>query len=416
MKLEVEFEMFRDFEYTCKPKYDGFSIVNVPNTILKHFGLPVHGKTLHREIESNILTEKILLILLDGLSISVLRDMLKESTLSFLEENLYEITSTFPSTTPTALASISTGLEPAQHGVIGCLIYVRELGLIVNVLSLSPQLRASPEEQGPRDFLLRAGVNVYKLFDIGTTIFEELSETGVRTIVLLSRGLKDGFSRLIYRGAEIQEYSSFAEALVYAVNFLNSVDQGLAYIYNPTPDEVAHKRGVSSYEYYETVYDLLLSITRIVRTYTIAPITVIITSDHGLIDCRERDLVDMMSMRSLLDILETPPYGDSRASHLKVLSEYKDKFRELDEVKLLESMGFIVLSRDEVVQEQLLGTAEVSPKVRARLGDYVLISVSSSYLRYSYNLQEREREPLKANHGSLVEWEMKVPLIVYNVT
>ena len=108
------FETFRDFEYTCKPKYDGLSIVNLPNTILKHFGLPVHGRTLHREIESNILTEKVLLIVLDGLSITVLKDMLRETELSFLEKHLYEITSTFPSTTPTALVSLSTGLEPGE--------------------------------------------------------------------------------------------------------------------------------------------------------------------------------------------------------------------------------------------------------------------------------------------------------------
>jgi len=414
--MNTEFKPFRDIEHTCKPQYDGLSIVNLPNTILKHFGLPVHGRPLRREIESNILTEKILLIVLDGLCITILRDVIRENELAFLEKHLYEITSTFPSTTPTALASISTGLEPGQHGIIGCLVYVRELGLIVNVLNLSPQLRAAPEDQGPRDLLLRAGVNVNQLFNIGSTIFEELSESGVRTLVLINRGLKNGFSRLIYRGAEIQEYSSFSEALVYAVNFLNFVDRGLVYIYNATPDEVAHKRGASSYEYYETVYELLRAIARITRSYAVAPITVIVTSDHGLIDCSERDLVDMMSMRLLLDVLETPPYGDSRASHIRVLPEYTSRFRELEDVKIIENLGFIVLSRDEVIQEGLLGLSEIPQKVRIRLGDYVLVSVASTYLRYSYNLQEREREPLKAAHGSLVEWEIKVPLIIYNVS
>ncbi len=408
-----EFESFREIEYTCKPRYDGLSIVNIANTILKHFGLPTHGKTLSRDIEGRITAEKILLIVLDGLSVTILREVLRELDLWSLD--LFELTSVFPSTTPSALASISTGLEPSQHGIIGNLIYIRELGLVVNVLSLSPQLRALSDEQCPRDLLLRAGVNVYQLFRIRKTIFEELTESGIRSLVLINKGLKNGFSRLIYRGAEIQEYSSLSEALITAISFLNSTDRGLAYIYNAVPDEVAHRRGVSSYEYYETVYYLMFSIARTVRNYAYSPLTVIVTSDHGLIDSTESDPVDMMYMRQLLRVIDAPPYGDSRASHIKVLPEHREHFAELDDVKSLQGLGFLVISRDELIKEKLLGLSEVPEDVKKRLGDYVLVSISSSYLRYSYNLQEREREPLRAVHGSLTRWEMTVPLIVFNL-
>ncbi len=388
------------------PQYDGRSIVSLANSILKVLGVPVKGTCLDRRYESKILTEKILLAVLDGLCLDVVQEVCRE-TEELSKVTVDSLTTVFPSTTPTALTSLSTGLEPGQHGVIGCVMYIRELGSLINTLNMSPIHRA--EE---RDGLLKMGVDVSQLFYIDSTIFEELSYSGIRSLVLVPKGLRNGLSRLIYKGAEIQEYASFPEAVIEAMQFLNSVDRGLAYIYNPQPDEVAHRRGVRSDHYYETVRGLLQTLVKIVRKNVCAPVTLIITSDHGLVQTGERDLVDMMKFKQILSVLETPPFGESRASFLKVMRDVD--LRELEDVKFLENQGFRLLTRDELLSSNVLGTREVRREVVNRLGDYVLLAVSTRYLRYSYNLQEKEREPLKAMHGSLLPEEINVPLLIMN--
>ncbi len=391
------------------PRYNGRSIVNLANSILKALGVPVKGCCLCKELDSKILTEKILLVLLDGLCLDVVKKICSEDDyLSKALKSIDEITTVFPTTTPTALTSLSTGLAPGQHGVLGCVMYFRELGLLVNTLNLSPMSR--PDE---RDGLLKLGVDVSQLFYIDSTIFEELSYSGIRSLVLIPKGLKNGISRLIYKGAEIQEYASFQEAIVEAVQFLNSLDRGLAYVYSPQPDEVAHRRHVESEHYYETVRELLYSTVKIVSKNVYAPITLIITSDHGLVDSQERDLIDMMKFRKLLEILEVPPFGESRASFLKVNKEFMESIESIEDIQLIKNLGFTVLSKQDIIEMGLLGP-EVRKEITWRLGDYVLLSTGSRYLRYSYNLQEKEREPLKAVHGSLLPEEVNIPLIITN--
>lgn len=389
-----------------KPRYDGESIVNLANSILKVLGVPVKGTCLDKRYESKILTEKILLAVLDGLRPDIVREVCSEIE-ELSKVSVDSITTVFPSTTPTALTSLSTGLEPGQHGIIGCVMYIRELGLLINTLNMSPMHRS--EE---RDGLLKMGVDVSQLFYIDSTIFEELSYSGIRSLVLIPKGLKNGISRLIYKGAEVQEYASFPEAVIEAMQFLNSVDRGLAYLYTPQPDEVAHKRGVESEHYRETVRDLLQTLVRIVKKQVYAPVTLIITSDHGLIQTSERDLIDMMKLRQILNILETPPFGESRASFLKVIDD--SEFSELEDIKFLENQGFLILKREDLLNSNVFGTKGVRKEVVNRLGDYVLLAVSTRYLRYSYNLQEKEKEPLKAMHGSLLPEELYVPLIIMN--
>ncbi len=387
-----------------RPRYDGESIVNIPNSILRIFGIPVRFKSLKKEIYSQIQTEKILLILIDGLRLDIVREVLSEhEDLKKLYKNMYIITSTFPSTTPTALVSISMGQPPGIHGILGTVIYVREVGLIINTLNLSPHFRS--EE---RDSLFRMGIDLTKILPTEYTIFEELSENGVRSLTLIPKGLRSGISRIIYRGSEIQEYAYLTEAIIEGLRFLEMNDRALVYIYNPAPDEIAHKRGVDSEHYRETVVEMFRLIMKCIEKRVRVPITLILTTDHGLINTDERDYIEMNKFEKLISRLAAPPYGESRASFLIT----REELENCEDLNYILDNGFILIRKNDKMMIDLLGCDDITKA--KNVGDYLLVSTSSKCLRYSYNLQEREREVLHAMHGSITPEELNIPLIILN--
>ena len=68
-------------------------------------------------------SECVIVLVVDGLSFSVARSCWSPSVLAAL-------TSTFPSTTSTALLSATTGRAPAEHGVLGVAFYAPEIDAV----------------------------------------------------------------------------------------------------------------------------------------------------------------------------------------------------------------------------------------------------------------------------------------------
>ncbi len=387
------------------PRYDGESILNLSNSILRSFGIPVKYSSLKRELHNSIQNEKVILILLDGVVYDKYLEVCENNQdLRILYKNTYKIDTVFPSTTPTVLTTLSLAVPPIEHGILGTVLYVREMGILVNTLNVT--LHSKHEE---RDSLTRIGFDLCKITGNITTIFEELSRSYIRSLVLIPKGLKGGISRLIYRGAELQEYSTIGEAMIEALNFLDNIDKGLAYIYTPSPDDVAHRRGIESEHYIEALTDILKNIMRIVDKRRPRSITLIITTDHGHVETCEKDYIELNKFRNIISKLCAPPYGESRAS---ILLAY-ERLEEDEDINILLNMGFTLYTMRDIVDMGLLGRSEnINDMV---LGNYMLISLSSRCLRYQYNLAEHEKEPLKSMHGSVLPRELEIPLTVLNL-
>lgn len=380
----------------------GRSIVALANTILKHFGLPVRRYSLPSEISSKILNEKVILVLIDGVSYQDFLMIVKSSdTLSKYVDLVDKLYSVFPPTTPTALTSFSYAVEPGIHGILGTTMYFRECGYLVNMLSLTP---IGFESQ--KQFQLNLGYVVQY-----ENIFRELADSGIRVHVYLPKGSESGLSRIIYRGVEHIEYSCHIDALVNSIQSSNEYDYYLSLIYIPYPDQVAHKYGVNSIEYATVIEELLNSIIKVCSKYINKPTTLIIFSDHGLIPCNERDEINLKKFNYIIENIAIPPYGDMRSSNIKFIdSSCINEFKSTEDYNYL-SKYFIIMTRDELVSSNLLG--EVSDEVVKRIGDVVLISKSSKYVRYEY-LVEKERQVLKSHHGGLVVNEVEIPLLILN--
>ncbi len=91
------------------------------------------------------------------------------------------------------MSSLHTGLTPQEHGVIGYTMYLRELGLIGQMLRFTPML-------GGRS-LFDTGLDRQNFLG-GETIHERLGNEGLDSIVYVPRYIMDsGLSQVTYRGA-----------------------------------------------------------------------------------------------------------------------------------------------------------------------------------------------------------------------
>ena len=170
-----------------KPNYSNYSIVNIPSLVADHFNIN-SSKPLSDKFTKSYLDgcEQIVLILIDGFGYNLALEYLKDITFKKIEQNsmFIPITSTFPSTTTTALSSVNTGKTPQEHGVVGHTMYSQKFGTVVNMM----RFRSVIESYS--DSLIRAGFNP-ETYIRSPTIYETLSND----MVLISLHCLSGSER-----------------------------------------------------------------------------------------------------------------------------------------------------------------------------------------------------------------------------
>ena len=142
------------------PAYDGLSLLNVPASLSSWLGGPAlpHMPLAIPELQplaENV--QQVVVALVDAVSFDRFLAWLKgpaSSLKPFVGAGLLApLTSAVPSTTTSALTTLWTGASPAEHGILGYELFLREFGLVVNMITLAPAIL-----EGQRGFLKRGGV------------------------------------------------------------------------------------------------------------------------------------------------------------------------------------------------------------------------------------------------------------------
>jgi predicted AlkP superfamily pyrophosphatase or phosphodiesterase len=288
------------------------------------------------------------------------------------------ITTVLPATTATALTSISTGLAPAQHGILGYRMLVGND--VLNVLRWSvPDRHRAPDPfdvQRHTAFLGRP-VPVVTKAEFRTTGFTEAQLRGGRFL-----GWHTTAALVELSAAEVDA----GERLVYA--------------YYPGVDSIAHEFGLHT-----RVWRRELAATdEIVRDLLDAlppRAALLVTADHGQVH------LDASSWIAIPDLvpMTTTMAGDGRFRYL-----YARKGAQRDLLaaarELLGASAW-VWSRAELLDEGLLG-AGATGSVPGRLGDVIL--ASRDPIAFIDPALPGEAA-LRSGHGSLTPDEMLVPLV-----
>ena len=132
---------------------------------------------------------------------------------------------------------------------------------------------------------------------------------------------------------------------------------------------------------------------------------VIITADHGQIDCVNKYLEDYPV---LLDMLKVPPSVEPRAVNFFIKDGKTEEFKI--EFNKVFGDSFRLMTKEEVFAENLLGHGKVHIKTKDFVGDYLAVATSNVIL----NIKRSDFEAIGC-HAGLTEEEMTVPFIAFEV-
>ncbi len=284
-----------------------------------------------------------------------------------------------PTTTATALTSITTGLTPAEHGLIGYRMVLG--GDIVNVLRWAVGNQLVRRSHPPRD------AQPYEPF-LGHAV----------PVVSPAELQSSAFSEAHLRGCSPHGWRAASSISVEAAALLDAGER-FVYCYYGGVDKIAHERGFGPY------YDAELRVAdRLVGDLieAVGPGTaVLITADHGQVHVADRVVVPSAAMLAGVSLQS----GEGRFRWLHTQPGALDAVVEA----ATEEVGAVawVVTRDQMLDEHWFGPT-MAPVVRARIGDVALVAREPVSFHDPADSGPFE---LICRHGSLTSAEVNVPLL-----
>lgn len=385
-------------EDTFKPDYDRFSLVNVSNSILAHFGYKaIHPVYPFEEQMPGLFggVDKIIIFLIDALGLHSLQKILDKEQL-FEQENILLATSVFPSTTSASISSLLTACTPIEHGIVGYILYLKELGALVNMIELSsPTLGKVSSNFSSREILF------------AETIFERLLSIGVKGYVLTSKNIRgSGFSNLIHTGASVRSYQSFGDLFFKLREILQEDGKLFGFVYWGLLDSIGHRMGVDSQAFESELYWLLRMINKEVIPNIGNNTLFLIMGDHGQIATPWEKEIWWSWKDEISTFFTVPPGGEMRMMHI-----YTRKPKEVIEyIQRMCADKAMVFRRDQALEMGLFGGSGFREQSVERLGDVILIAKSNYSFYFKFTGRE---ESLRSKHGGLSLEELVIPVVVF---
>lgn len=322
---------------------------------------------------------QVALLVLDGLGWDQLQERAAVApTLAGLAGG--PITSVVPTTTATALTSISTGCPPAAHGIVGYRVRVADRR-VLNVL------RWRTEDGDARETVLPTAFQPLPVFD-----------GAAPPVVSRAEFARTGFTEAHLQGVRLRGWRT-PSSIVVEVRDLLAAGEPFVYAYYDGVDKVAHEFGLDDHYDAELRYaDRLVGDLLDVLP---ADAALVVTSDHGQVDVGDA-LVALDD--SLVDDVDYVS-GEGRFRWLHARPGAVDRLAKAT----VEAHGEVawVRTRDEMIDDGWLG-GRPSAEVAARLGDVALVAFAPVAF---FDPADPIEALLRSRHGSLTRAEMLVPLL-----
>jgi hypothetical protein len=357
------------------PDYRGPNLTGLIPGILRPSGVPAPSWFP----ESLATARQVVVLVLDGLGwrqFDIRRHLCP--TLDSMEGR--PITTVAPSTTATALTSITTGLTPGEHGVVGYRIDIA--GEVLNTLrwataSGDARRRIAPDEVQPHRPFLGHAVPVLSRAELEGSAFSEAHLRGSR---------RAGWRMPSSISVEVAHQLAAGEPLVYA--------------YYDGVDKIAHERGFGPF--YDAELAVADRLVAEVRAVLVPGSVLVVVADHGQVQVGDRS---SPPTRDVLDLV----HHQSGEGRFRWLHARRGAAGDLL-AAAVEAHGDSawVVSVDQMLDEHWFGPVVPGPVV-GRFGDVALVA------RDAVSFDDPEDSgpfELVCRHGSLTSDEMLVPLLV----
>jgi len=380
------------------PDYQGGSIVNLMSSILRARGGASDYAPLRLLPPAALAQSRgILLLVVDGLGAGWLARHSPDGALS--RHLLGPITSVFPPTTATAIATFLTGDAPQQHGLTGWHTYLRELGCVMRVLPGDPRYGGVSYR--------KAGIDPARLFGL-RPIAERIA---ARTLIISPAQIAHSdFNLSLLGGAELRTFETLRQMFRQA---LRAVRRGrgskFIYLYWPRLDAIGHEQGVESAAAAAHLAEIEQALEGFIADLSGTGTLVLVTADHGQIDTTPADCIDLDDHPRLGGYLALPLCGEPRAAFCYLRPAGVDEFVAYCQEALGEAVD--LWPSAELIGRGLFGLGRPHPRLADRIGDYVLMPRGNRIVRDWLPFEERHRHV--GVHGGLSRAELEVPLCLF---
>ncbi len=322
--------------------------------------------------------DAVVLLVLDGLGWDQLVDhaAIAPTLTSMQGRSIHTVA---PTTTATALSSITTGLTPGEHGLVGYRMLLG--GDVMNVLRWAVGDQQVRRSHPPRD------VQSFEPF------------LGRRVPVVAQGELQNSpFSEAHLRGCDPVGWRSPSSIAVEAAAQVGDGER-FVYCYYNGVDKIAHERGFGPFYdaelHYadELVADLLATLP--------AGTALLVTADHGQVHVGDSivhpsgDLLGPVTMQS----------GEGRFRWLHCASHDIDGLVDTARGEVGDTAW--VVTREEMLDDGWFGPT-VAPPIQRRLGDVALCAFEPVSF---YEKADSGPYELVCRHGSMTSAEVNVPLL-----
>jgi len=332
---------------------------------------------------------KAIVVLADGLGVSSLRA--RAGHARFLTAHLAKtdvVDGVFPATTAAGIASLTTGVAPGTHGLVGYRVLDAQNDRVVN------QLTGWDERMEPTSWQNQP------------TIFERAGETGIPSFAVgPKRFTESGFSQAVLRGATYEPAETIGARFAAARALFDAHPRALIYLYVPELDISAHAHGWESGRWLAQLESLDAETNRFNAT---------LRHDEGMLLTADHGVVDVPGAKQVL--FDTVPALVAGVRHIggdpRCLQLYTETGVDADALaeawRAVEGERAWIFTRAEAVAAGLFGT--VRPEALDRIGD-VIVAARKLVAYYDSREPNQSARSMIGQHGSLTDEELRVPVI-----
>jgi len=295
------------------------------------------------------------------------------------------IEAAFPTTTPTGLATLGTGRNPGEHGIVGASFWLPDEHEVLSPLHWGH--RPAPIAVQPED-----------------TVFERLHAAGIGSVTIAPQAYsRSGLTMAVLRGSHYWAAEKLNDRVARLREAVTRQEPSLVYLYWSALDRAAHEFGVTSSEFRHAANDVNTLLWRI-RKELPADGVLVVTADHGMVDCTDRVWIED---EQLMSVGVRVIAGEPRMRHVYVDPDHEasDVGRRWQEVLGARSQ---IISRGDAIASGLFGRVE--PGIDQRIGDLIAIAQGGTIMA-SRNFDERVSR-LRGHHGAMSDAERRVPGLV----
>jgi Type I phosphodiesterase / nucleotide pyrophosphatase len=401
-------------EKAVHPHYHGYSLVNLPSSICQWLGAPPFvavplKENLHTSLGKQY--KNVILILVDGLGLNwfqnvrqnnpalaaIWNDLLGQATLA-------PLTSIVPSTTSAALTTLWTGAAAAEHGILGYEIWLKEYGVVANMI-----FHTAISFYGDFGGLKRAGFDPETFLHV-PTLGPHMQQHNIQPYALTHRAISNsGLSRMHMKDVNVVPCRTLEDQWYNAQHILGQKtdQQRYLYIYWSIIDEMSHAYGANDPRVAQDFISFsqsLAAFLKKLRAEIDEDTLVLLTADHGHLPTPRNPHFELVNHPELLSYLTIKPTCENRLPYLFIKPGCEEKLKKYVDQQWPNQ--FKLIPSEQALQAGLFGINGMDVRTPERIGNWIAVPQGDTYWWWS-----DEKNPLLGRHGGISFTEMLVPLI-----